>query len=139
MLVFEFAGNQARLEVNPLFADQLRRSLARLEEDQNRRLRGGGVYALAADTNAEVQRPVDRCLEGPTQIALRRRRGRASSPRIDLLPRQARRMGGVCCDPMIITGRKMLTTTAESYAKPEAIAGAQQKRVLGVLQGGRVA
>jgi integrase len=36
-------------------------------------------------------------------------------------------------------GHESFKTTAESYAKREAVAGAQQKRVLGVLSGGKLA
>jgi hypothetical protein len=31
------------------------------------------------------------------------------------------------------------TTTIQSYVKPEAVAGAQQRRVMTVLEGGRLA
>jgi hypothetical protein len=36
-------------------------------------------------------------------------------------------------------GHESFKTTAESYAQREAVAGAQQKRVLGVLGGGKAA
>jgi hypothetical protein len=36
-------------------------------------------------------------------------------------------------------GHESCKTTAESYAKREAVAGAQQKRALAVLTGGRLA
>ena len=36
-------------------------------------------------------------------------------------------------------GHESFKTTAESYAQREAVAGAQQKRVLGVLSGGKLA
>jgi hypothetical protein len=36
-------------------------------------------------------------------------------------------------------GHESFKTTAESYAKREAVAGAQQKRALAVLTGGRLA
>lgn len=35
-------------------------------------------------------------------------------------------------------GHESFKTTAESYAQRDAVASAQQKRVLGVLQGGRL-
>jgi len=36
-------------------------------------------------------------------------------------------------------GHESSTTTIQSYVKPEAVAGAQQRRVLSVLEGGRLA
>jgi len=36
-------------------------------------------------------------------------------------------------------GHESFSATVESYAKPEAIAGARQRRVLTVLDGGRFA
>jgi integrase len=36
-------------------------------------------------------------------------------------------------------GHESFRTTAESYAQRDAVAGAQQKRVLGVLAGGKLA
>ena len=36
-------------------------------------------------------------------------------------------------------GHESFKTTAESYAQRDAVAGAQQKRMLGVLVGGRAA
>ena len=36
-------------------------------------------------------------------------------------------------------GHESFKTTAESYAQRDAVAGAQQKRVLGVLAGGKIA
>jgi len=36
-------------------------------------------------------------------------------------------------------GQESSTTTIQSYVKPEAVAGAQQRRVLSVLEGGRLA
>ena len=36
-------------------------------------------------------------------------------------------------------GHESFSTTVESYAKPEAMAGARQRRVMTVLEGGRLA
>lgn len=37
------------------------------------------------------------------------------------------------------SGHESFSTTVESYAKPEALAGARQRRVITVLEGGRLA
>jgi len=36
-------------------------------------------------------------------------------------------------------GHESSTTTMQSYVKPEAVSGAQQRRVMTVLEGGRLA
>jgi len=41
--------------------------------------------------------------------------------------------------PADIRGHESSTTTMQSYVKPEAAAGARQRRVMTVLKGGRLA